>query len=205
MTILENIEILIKKLHTRKSKNIIYLILVALVVGAFAYRFSVIAKEGNTEVFNIIRNDLANGTPIETLKMNQTDGILYQPITIKNNRAYVSGARVDLFKSGQKIGGCKIVSVSQKLDLDTGMYVIKTDKCDDGLQYAENKKYGFYVPTSAVYGNVVYIADNGFARARQIEIAGRDANNVLIVSGINDGDVIILSHVKDNQKIQIVK
>ena len=137
--------------------------------------------------------------------MAQIDGTLYQPITIRNNRAYVSGARIDLFKSGQSIGDCKIVSVSQKIDLDTGMYVIKTSKCKDGLQYVENKKSGFFVPTSAVYGNVVYVADNGFARARHIEITGRDANNVLISSGINDGDVVILSHVKDNQKIQIVK
>lgn len=205
MTKTERIENIIKKLKTRKSKNIIYLIVVSVVVGCFAYRFNAVQQEKNVDVFNIARNNLENGLPVQVLEMHKTDGVLYRPVTIKNNRAYVSGARVGFFKAGQKIGNCKITYVSKDLDLDTGMFVIKTTNCDDGLKYVENKKHGFYVPASSVSGNTVFIADGDIARARKIVINGRDAQNVLIESGLNDGDVVILSSVSDNQKIKIVK
>lgn len=205
MTITERIENIVKKLKTRKSKNIIYLILAIVTLTAFSYRFYKVASENNTDVFNIVRNDLKNGTPVDAVEMNKIDGVLYEPITIKNNRGYVSGVRVILFKSGQDLGDCKIASVSRDIDLDSGMYVIKTAKCSDGLKYAHIKKNGFYVPTSAVHGNSVYVADNGFARARDIKIAGRDIQNVLIENGIDAGDVVILSDVKDGQKIRVIK
>ena len=201
----ENIENIIKKLKTRKSKNIIYLVVGIFAMCLFGYRFYTVAKERNTDVFNIIRNDLKNGTPVEILKMQQTDGVLYEPLTVKNNRAYVSGARIDMFHPGQSLGNCKIVSVSRNIDLDTGMHVIKTSNCKDGLMYAENKKVGFYVPVSAVRGDMVYVAENDVAHSRKIEIVNRDMQNVLIKSGVKDGDLIILSNVKDNQKIKIVK
>ena len=201
----EKIEVFVKKLHTRKSKNIIYLFFIALVVGCFAYRFYSVAKESNFYVFNIARTNAVNGTPVAVLEMRKTNGILYEPITIKQNRAYVSGKRVGLFKAGQKIGDCKIVSVSKNIDLDTGMHVIKTSGCKDGLQYVENAKYGFYIPVSAIYGNIVYVADKGFARAVTIEIENRDTQNALIKSGIKSDDIVILSNVQNNQKIKIDK
>lgn len=205
MTVTERIENIVKKLKTRKSKNIIYVILCTFFVGWFGYRFYAVANEGNTNVFNIVRNDTEHGTPVTVLEMNQIDGVLYEPITIKNNRGYVTGSRVDLFYNGQNADDCKIISVSKNIDLDTGMYVIKTSKCSDGLKNAENQKRGFYIPTSAVHGNTVYVAEHGVARARDIKIGGRDMQNVLIESGINAGDVVILSDVKNNQKIKIVK
>lgn len=201
----EQIENLVKKLHTRKYKNIIYIVVAVFVVFCFAYRFYSVAKESNFNVFNVVRNNQQNGVPVNVLTLDKTDGILYEPITIKNNRAYVSGKRIGLFKVGQKIGNCKIVSVSKNIDLDTGMHVIKTSGCANGLQYVENVKRGFYVPVAAIYGNTVYVADGGVARAVTIEIENRDMQNALIKSGVKSGDVIILSNVQNNQKIQIAK
>ena len=178
---------------------------IALVVGCFAYRFYSVAKENSTQVFSIARNDIENGTPVETLKIMEQDGVLYEPLNVKNNRAYVSGARVKMFRAGQKMGDCKIVSVSKNIDLYTGMHVIKTSNCSDGLKYVEYAKRGFYVPVSSVYRNVVYIADGDVARVRNIEIGGQDSQNVLIKSGLKNGDIVILSNVQDNEKIKIVK
>ena len=113
MTFNEKVESIVKKLKTRKSKNIIYLILLIFVAGCFSYRFYRVANENNFDVFNIVRNDLKNGVPVEVLTMVKTDGILIEPITIKNNRGFVSGTRVKLFKPGQNLGDCKIVSVSK--------------------------------------------------------------------------------------------
>ena len=50
MTKTERIENIIKKLKTRKSKNIIYLIVVSVVVGCFAYRFNAVQQEKNVDV-----------------------------------------------------------------------------------------------------------------------------------------------------------
>jgi hypothetical protein len=126
-------------------------------------------------------------------------------LTIKNNRAYVSGGRISTFKPGQKLGDCKIASVSNKIDLDTGMYMIKTTGCTDGLKYVEIVRRGFYVPVASVYGNTLYVAEDGIARVRNVNIVARDAQNALVKSGVKNGDIVILSNVKDNKKIQIVK
>ena len=201
----ERIERIVKKLKTRKSKNVIYTIVVALVVFAFSYRFYMVSAENNFDVFNIIRNNEKNGVPVYVLEMKKTDGILYEPITIKNNRGFISGARLNLFRSGQKIGNCKIVSVSRNIDLDTGMHVVKTSGCANGLQYAENKKNGFYIPVSALHGNAVYVVENDIATLREIVIENRDIENVLVKSGINDGDIVILSNIHDGEKVKIEK
>lgn len=205
LTKTEIIENIVKKLKTRKSKAVIYTIVVTLVVCAFAYRFYAVSKENNFEVFNIIRNNAKNGVPVQVLDMQKTDGVLLEPITIKNNRAFVSGKRLAAFKAGQKVGNCRVVSVSQNIDLDTGMHVIKTSGCENGLQYAENTKNGFYVPVSALRGNAVYVAQDGVAELREIVIENRDMNNALVKSGLNFGDVVILSNVKNGEKIKIEK
>ena len=205
MTKTERIEQIVKKLKTRKSKNILYTIFIALVVFVFCFRFYSVKQENNFDVYNIMRENMENGLVVDVLHMQTTDGVLLEPLTIKNNRGFVSGARVNNFKAGQNIGKCKIVSVSNKIDLDTGMYVIKTSGCLDGLQYVENKKNGFYVPVSAIYGNYVYVVDNDKARIQNVVIADRDAQNALIKSGLKEGDIVILSNVQNNQKIKIAE
>lgn len=202
---IERIENLIKKLKTRKVKNIIYTIVISVVVGVFCFRFYTVAQEKNRSVFNITRNNIEHGTPVTVMKIQETDGILYEPLNIKNNKAYVSGARVKLFFAGQSLGDCQIISVSHGIDLDSGMHLIKTKKCSDGLKYAQQKRRGFYVPVSAVFGNVVYVVKDGVAHARDIIVVARDSQNVLIKSGIQNDDIIVLSNVKDNEKIQVVK
>lgn len=199
------IENLVKKLKTRKSKNIIYVLILVILCGWFAYRFCVVAREGNTDVFNMIRNEAEYGTPVKTMQIYAKDDVLFEPISIKNNLAYVSNARIKMFHVGQKIGDCKINYISKNIDLYTGMYAIKTSDCKDGLQYAQMQKHGFFIPVFAIHGNVVYVAESGIARAKVVKIAGRDLEKVLITSGLSDGDNIILSNVKDNQKIRTVK
>lgn len=201
----EKIEKIIDKMKTRKAKNITYLVCFTLFFVMFAYRFYVVEAERNANVFNIIRNNASTGMPVNVITVSGQDGFLHEPVNIRNNRAYVAGNRVGMFKVGQNVGNCKISYVSNNIDLDTGMYVIKTSKCEDGLRFIENKKHGFYVPVSAVSGNYVYVVNGGVAQKREVVISGRDLQNVVIQSGLNDGDMVILSNVKDNQKIRVVK
>lgn len=205
LTKTERIENIVKRLKTRRSKTVIYTVFIAIVVCLFVGRFYAVSQENNFEVFNIIRHNAQNGVPVYVLNMEKTDGILYEPLTINNNRAYVSGARLGYFKAGQKVGNCKVASVSHNIDLDTGMHVVRTAGCKNGLQYAENKKNGFYVPVSALRGSSVYVVEDGIAQLREVVIENRDMENALIKSGINSGDVVILSNVKNGDKVKIEK
>ena len=58
---------------------------------------------------------------------------------------------------------------------------------------------------SAIHGNVVYVANGDIAHAVNIEIENQDMQNALVKSGINPGDIVILSSVQNNQKIKISK
>ena len=94
----QKFEQIIKDFGTPKNKKIIYTTLIALAILLVGYRFYSVAKENNFQVFNIIRNNTENGTPVTVLEMQKTNGVLLEPLTIKNNRAFVSGARISLFK-----------------------------------------------------------------------------------------------------------
>ena len=85
------------------------------------------------------------------------------------------------------------------------MHIIKTSNCKNGLQYVEFAERGFYVPVSAVYDNSVYVVNGDKSLVREIVIKSRDSQNVLVKSGLNNGDVVILSKVQNNEKIKIVK
>ncbi len=203
--ITERIENLVKQLKTRKVRHIIYLICFCLIVGIFVFRFYTVFAERNRSVFNVARNNIENGTPVKVLEIQETDGVLYEPLNIKHNRAYISGGRIKLFHTGQSLGDCKILSVSNRLDLDSGMYLIKTSGCNDGLKYAQNKQRGFYIPVSSVSGNTVYVVNGEVANVREITIAARDSQNVLVKSGLQNGDMVILSNVQNGEKIKIVR
>lgn len=205
MKYMQKIENILEKLNTPKYKKIIYIVVAVIIVLLFVHRFYVLGQENRFQVFNIVRNNLDNGTPVKIVRMEKINGVLYEPLTIKNNTAFVSGSRVNVFRAGQKSGDCKIVSVSHNIDLDTGMHVIKTKNCKDGLQYIEKEKNGFYVPMSAISGNVVYVENQGVAEKREIKIEDQDAQNALIKSGLQDGDNVILSNVKDNEKIKVME
>jgi len=204
MKILGLLENIINKLKTRKVRKISYLVLMFIIVGWFAYRFIAVAYERNLHVVNVTRVNAEIGTPIRVMKVTSAKDFLNEPINVKNNRAYVSGARVRNFKVGQSLGECKIISVSNNIDLDSGMYVIKTSHCEDGLLYVQMPYSGLFVPSSAVFGNTVYVVNSGKAEARTIEIIDRDLQKVLIQSGITDGELLILSTVRDGQKVKII-
>jgi hypothetical protein len=124
-------------------------------------------------------------------------------LAIKNNRAYVTAERAKKLKPGQKVGQGKITYVSNNIDLDTGMFLVRTSGVENGLQFAEFTANGFFIPLYAIQNNTVFIAENNIAVARDIEIVNQDSENAYIVSGLNDGDIIILSNVNAGTKVKV--
>ena len=157
------------------------------------------------ESISISRDVADNGTPVMTMVAKNSSDVLHEPITVENNRAYVTGNRVGLFRVGQKIGDGKIASVSQKINLDTGMYIIKTSGVADGLQYVEYVRNGYFVPVYAVVGENVFVYENGVATTRHVIVAHSDADVALITQGLHDGDIVILSKVTPGEKVRINK
>ena len=186
----------------RKSKHIFYIALVVILIAWVIFRFAVIASENNRSVFNASRNAMTHGVPVETLVAENKAGVIYEPLAIKNNRAYVTAERAKKLKPGQKVGQGKITYVSNNIDLDTGMFVVKTKDVENGLQFAEFTANGFFVPLYAIKNNSVFVIENNVAVARNIEIANQDSENAYIASGLNNGDIVILSNVNAGTKVK---
>ena len=190
---------------TKKFKKIAYISLVEILVGWVIFRFAAVASENARFVFNASRVAADTGAPVLAIEMANTSGTLYEPLSVQNNRAYVSGARAKKLRAGQKVGDGKIVSVSSNIDYDTGMYVVRTSGVADGLQMVEFVADGYFVPLYAITDGMVYVAENGVATARTVEIARQDSENAYIKSGLKNGDVVILSSVRAGDKVQIKK
>lgn len=188
-----------------RIKKRMYLAGVLIVACVVVYRFSVIGAQNRLSVYNPARAALIDGVPVETITVNRHDDVLNEPITIKNNRAYVSGARARLLRAGQKIGDGVIVSVATGIDLDTGMHAVRTRGVSDGLQYAQISVNGYFVPSYAVNRNVVYVVENSVAVPRNVNVAATDADTAYITAGLNDGDVVVLSKVSDGAKVNTIK
>jgi hypothetical protein len=194
----------ISGMDSHRRNHILMRIGVALFAALVIYRFVAFGLEQHKSVFNLTRDAGVNGTPVSVIQMQQTDGVIYEPLFVNNNRGLVSGMRVAMFRAGQKItGGGEIVSVSQSLDLDTGMHVIRTRGVSDGAHTVEIRGNGFYVPTDALHNGTVFVVRDGVAHAVSVSVLRGDAENTMI-TGVADGDVVITSGIADGALVKIV-
>ncbi|MGI5845650.1 MAG: hypothetical protein ACOX7D_00480 [Alphaproteobacteria bacterium] len=182
-----------------KYKKLVYILISIIFVFWIGFRINSIYQESKRQVFNIARKP---AIPVNTMVARRETGVLQEPIFVKNNIAFVSGSRVNKFSPGQIINNGKIISVSKNINLDTGMYKIRTSGVQDGGHFAYQKHTGFFVPKYAVRNGKIMVLKNGIAMIKQVEIVNNDAENVLINSGLDNGDIIILSHVEPGTKVQ---
>lgn len=191
-----------RKFDDKKVKKNVYTAVFAALIAWFIYRFVMVAIESRMVVFNPVRDANKNGTIVETIVANKKSGTIDFPIAIKNNRAYVSGRARAKLRAGQNIsGGGTIVSVSGTLDLDSGMYVVQTRGARDGVNNVQIPCNGYFVPVYAVRDGVVMIEKSGVAVSQNVNVAAQDSSVACISGGINDGDIVILSKVSNNQKV----
>ena len=200
---MEKLQQLMEQLKQPRARKIMSIGLVAVLVLWVVFRFTMIGIENARSVYNAARVAQTDGVPVVVQQIERTSGVLREPIAVKSNRAYVASGRAHKFGAGQHVAGGVIVSVSPDIDLDSGMHVVRTRGVADGLQYAEFRATGHFVPVYAVNNGVVMVADGNIARARDVVVARQDAENALISSGLNDGDVVILTRVSDGEKIQV--
>lgn len=183
-----------------KYKKPIYILIACALIFWIGFRINSIYQESKRPIFNAAR---VAAVPVQTMIARSETNYLREPVFIKNNRAFVSGARKSKFSVGQNIGDGRIVFVSNNLDLDTGMYLIKTSGVKDGEDFAMQKYTGFFIPIIAVHDNKIMIVKDGIATEQTVQIKTQDAQNALIESGLNDGDIVILSKIENGTKVQI--
>jgi len=184
-------------------KKLIY-ILIAIAVGVLVtYRVVQISNESAREIFNIARVESARGAPVATMIAEVKTDVLCEPVHVKNGKAFISGARIHKFKLGQKLlGGGHIISVSRNIDLDTGLFVIKTSS-PDGNRFVQIEYTGVFVPLTAVTNsNTVMISENGVAVAKPVDIVALDAD-FAVLKGLQDGDIVILTKVEQGTKVKL--
>lgn len=192
-----------KTLQNKKIKHAFFIAFVVVMIMWCAFRFAAVASENARYVFNASRVAIESGLPIESVVITTRDGILYEPLAVRNNRAYVTRERAGALRAGQRVGDGRIVSVSGDIDLNTGMHIVRTSGVSDGLQFAQFTASGHFVPLYAITDGVVYVATDGIATARPVVVARQDAENAYIKSGLNDGDIVILSRVKSGEKVKV--
>ena len=192
-------------LRSKKIKHAIFIALVAVMVGWVVFRFIAYASENSRYVFNASRVAAEKGLPIEFVIVRSKTGTLYEPLSVKNNRAYVSAERASKLRVGQKIENGKINFVAKNVDLNTGMYLVRTSGVSDGLHFAEFTTDGIFVPLYAVSDNSVIIVDRGVAVLRNVKIARQDSETAYIESGLQPGDIVVLSNVQPGDKVKFSK
>ena len=195
----------IKNMDSHRRNHIVMQAGVALFAILVIYRFVAFGLEQHKSVFNMTRDAELHGVPVSVMDAKKSDGVIYEPLFVNDNRGYVSSMRVARFKPGQKItGGGEVASVSASLDLDTGMHVVRTRGATNGAHTVEIRENGFYVPTDAVKNGTVFVVRDGVAHAVSINVVRGDGEHTMI-TGVSDGDVIITSHIADGDLIRVIK
>lgn len=192
-------------IRSKKIKHMFFIALVVIMVGWVIFRFTAFASENARYVFNASRVAADVGLPVESVTVQKSFGTLYEPLSVKNNRAYVSAERASKLRTGQKIENGKITYVSKSIDLGTGMYLVRTSGVSDGLHYAEFTTDGIFVPLYAISDNSVFVVKDNIAVQRDIKIARQDSENAYVESGLNTGDIVILSKVQSGIKVKLSK
>ena len=179
-------------------------ILVAIIMaGLTANRVIHISSENKREVFNADRVAESEGIPVETMLAKVEKSVLREPVAIKNGKIFVSKGRIHKFRPGQTLtSGGKIVSISKTIDMDTGLFAIKTSG-DSGNHFVELEHHGIFVPLSAISNSVITISEKEVATQKQIDVVAADAERA-VIKGLTEGDVIILTKVEPKSKIKSV-
>lgn len=188
-----------------RMKKRMYVALVIVLAAWVVFRFAVIGAQNRLQVYNPSRAAMSDGVPVSVIEMQRAPGVIHEPLTVKNNRAYVSGARAKLLRAGMKVSNGEIVSVSSNIDLDTGMHVVTTRGVTDGQHTAEFRATGYFIPVSSLDNGAVYVVRDGAAVRTPVTVSRQDMDTAYITSGLHDGDIVVLSRVSDGVRVRVQK
>ncbi|MDR1027661.1 MAG: hypothetical protein LBL46_04565 [Rickettsiales bacterium] len=159
------------------KKGIIFSLVLAVSMLA-GYRVRKIQKEGHLVVNNIVRIQTENGAPRDFVVAKKTADFLEEPMFVQNGRALVSASRVKDFAAGQRIKDtdAKITFVSDGIDLDSGMFVVRVSGRAKGQVWVLKPYTGYFLPIDAIL-------------PPHAKVIAKD-NTRIVVSGLTDGEKV---------------
>jgi hypothetical protein len=144
------------------------------------YRIQQIREEGVKTVHNIVRIHAEKGAPSEYVIAKKAIDYLDEPLYVKNGRALVSAGKIHNFAVGQRIkdSNARITFVSDNIDLNSGMFVVRVSGNITGNVMVQKEYNGFFLPLDAVLPKGANVVAKDFSR--------------MVVSGLNDGEKVIV-------------
>ncbi|MCL2388853.1 MAG: hypothetical protein FWC85_00540 [Elusimicrobia bacterium] len=184
-------------------KKVIIILCVVFFAWAAINRVVQIRREAAREVFNIARFVEVYGLPVETMTARVETRVLNVPVAVRGGIIPVASTRVSEFRQGLSLtSGGSILSVPRRVDLDTGLFSVRASG-PDGNYFMEVPHTGVFVPLYAVLDGLVMLLVNGYSVEREVNIIAQD-RQYAAVSGISDGDIIIITRVAPQIKINNV-
>jgi hypothetical protein len=178
----------------RISRHLGVLSCIVVLCGIVGYRITELNLDKNREIYNIARIQAKSGIPVDYIMVKEKTDSLKYLLSVRNGRAFVLGVVAARLKVGMNVGKYKITFVSNSVDFDTGMFEVRISSKVSGEFYAMEPETGIFIPRSAAIGDdTVWVANNGVSEMRKIKIFGKDADKLLVKSGLKIGDLLIVS------------
>ena len=116
-----------------------------------AYRIDRLGADKNLRINNIVRIHTETGIPQSTVVAEQTSEFLLEAVHVTNGRALVSGSRIGRFRVGQGVLGenSRVTMVSNRVDIDSGMYIVRFSGNISGTVMVMRRYTGFFLPLEA--------------------------------------------------------
>ena len=182
-------------------KKFVYALVALGFVGIVTYRVVQISYENRRDIFNAERAAEIFGIPAETILVQIERNTLLTPVAVRDGRIFVANGRVHQFRPGQRLSnGGRITSVSRNIDMNTGLFIIRASG-ENGNHFAEMEYDGVFLPLSAISDNIVMVSENQIAVTREVSIIAADAERA-VVTGLTEGDIVILTQVEPGRKIK---
>ena len=173
-----------EKRFVNRNSKVLYRAVVTGAVAFFAiwtaYRIERLGADSHLRINNIVRIQAEVGVPHNTIVAEKTTDFLLEPVHVANGRALVSASRIGRFQVGQGVMGqnARITHVSNRIDIDSGMFAVRFSNNISGTFMVMRKYTGFFLPLEAE------LPDGA-------RVISRDARRQ-VVSGLVDGQKIII-------------
>jgi len=176
-------------------------IVVAIVAATISYRAVEITIENRRTVFNIDRVHAEIGVPVDIIIAQNKTTYLREPVAVRGGRIHVSGGRVDKFRTGMRLStGGTISAVGNRIDLATGMFIVRTN-APDGNHFVLMRHTGVFVPIEIVQSGTIMINNNGVAEQINVNVIATDATHA-VIRGLSNGTEIIMTRVDAGTNIR---
>jgi multidrug efflux pump subunit AcrA (membrane-fusion protein) len=213
-------------------RKVVYLSIAALSVLAVIVRIAVVKAERSRTVVSFLSELEHQGVPVMVKELEPIDIPLYTKFTIlgsseQSGSGFVTADIKDKIKAGNDIyfkdkdTPCGvIISVSESIDIDSGMFLVEAEFKSPVLKagsieviYANTRTLEnvLALPNEALgileESYYIWVVEDAKAKKRVVEIGPRNDHKIVIESGVQTGDVVVFrgqNRLKEGLLVNII-